>query len=197
MKESFNFKEYYKRLSIAKSEILKHNSKINEKSGIYFLTRVDENNFKYAYIGQAKNILTRIAQHLIDHKQHIDKSLHIRKLYNNNNLFGWEIDFLNFAENELDEKEQFYIKEFANKGYQLYNKTIGSQSIGKKALGEQKSGKGYYDGVKHGKTSVLKEIGILFDKYLNVEIKGNYTKIKERKLQEFKDMIQEFKNDNI
>ena len=35
---------------------------LNDNSGIYFLTREDSNGFKYAYIGQAKHILSRLAQ---------------------------------------------------------------------------------------------------------------------------------------
>lgn len=48
-----------------KERLLKVNPKLNEDSGIYFLTRIDENGFKYAYIGQAVHILTRLAQHLV------------------------------------------------------------------------------------------------------------------------------------
>lgn len=44
-----------------------------EMSGIYILIR-EENGFRFAYIGQAKNILSRLAQHLSGY-QHIDLSI--------------------------------------------------------------------------------------------------------------------------
>ena len=47
-----------------KERLLKLNPRLNERSGIYFLTRIDENGFKYAYVGQAKNLLQRLASHL-------------------------------------------------------------------------------------------------------------------------------------
>ena len=39
--------------AVNKKKLLDVNSELNESSGIYFLTRTDENNIKYAYIGQA------------------------------------------------------------------------------------------------------------------------------------------------
>ena len=47
---------------------------ITDSSGIYILRRMDEDGIKFAYIGQAKHILTRLGQHL-DGYQHIDLSL--------------------------------------------------------------------------------------------------------------------------
>ena len=60
-----------------KERLLKVNPKLNEDSGIYFLTRIDENGFKYAYIGQAIHLITRLSQHLVGY-QHIDLSLENR-----------------------------------------------------------------------------------------------------------------------
>lgn len=57
-----------------KQRLLFINPKLNEQSGIYFLTREDEQGIKYAYIGQAKHILSRLAQHMTGY-QHIDLSL--------------------------------------------------------------------------------------------------------------------------
>ena len=47
-----------------KRKILSVNQNVDESSGIYFLTRADDNGIQYAYIGQAKHLLTRLAQHL-------------------------------------------------------------------------------------------------------------------------------------
>ena len=44
-----------------KKRLLKLNPKLNDRSGIYFLLREDENGFKYAYIGQAVHTLSRLA----------------------------------------------------------------------------------------------------------------------------------------
>ena len=57
-----------------KERLLKVNPKLNERSGIYFLLRTDENNFKYAYIGQARSVLQRLCSHMTGYKQHIDLS---------------------------------------------------------------------------------------------------------------------------
>lgn len=46
-----------------KERILKLQPTVPETSGIYIFLRADED-FKYAYVGQAKHLLTRIAQHL-------------------------------------------------------------------------------------------------------------------------------------
>jgi hypothetical protein len=35
-----------------KKRLLKLNPKLNDRSGIYFLLREDENGFKYAYVGR-------------------------------------------------------------------------------------------------------------------------------------------------
>ena len=105
-----------------KDKFLKLNDKLNDNSGIYILTRIDENNIKYAYIGRAKHILTRLAQHMVGY-QHIDLSLKKHGLYSDINNYGWNVNSINCDESDLDDKEKYYIAEYANKGYQLRNKT--------------------------------------------------------------------------
>ena len=160
---------------------------LDHYTGIYVLTRQDENGFKYSYIGQAKDVLRRLGQHLTGY-QHIDLSL---KKHGLNGAFGWKIkEIIKCTEDQLDEAEQVYIKKYANLGYQLRNKTSGSQGEGKDGLDvEHKPSKGYYDGVEYGYNKAIKEIGILFDKYLDAVIKGDSNKIKERKLEEFLHLI--------
>lgn len=116
-----------------KQRLLFINPKLNEQSGIYFMTREDEQGIKYAYIGQAKHILSRLAQHMTGY-QHIDLSLKKHGLISNSNMCGWNVNFLNFPEELLDEKEQYYIKKYALGGYQLRNKTAGGQGSGKSRL---------------------------------------------------------------
>lgn len=171
-------------------------NKLNENSGIYFLTREDENGFKYAYVGQAKHLLTRLAQHLSGY-QHIDLSLKKHGLYSEKNIYGWKVDFLNFPENQLDEKEQHYIKVCANAGYQLRNKTSGSQGIGKAQIDEYRPVKGYRDGLEQGRKNASKEIAHLFEKHLAVSTKSDPPTVNQQKaLQKFNDFLEYHKGDS-
>lgn len=171
-----------------KKRWLKLNSSIVNTSGIYILTRTDENGFKYAYIGQAKHILNRLAQHLSGY-QHIDLSLKKHGLFDiDKNKYGWNIDCI--YTNDLDEVERQYIKLYASNGYQLRNKTIGGQDKGKNGLDDNKAPKGYRDGVKQGYNKAYKEIKIYFDKYLDIVIKGKSNKIKVRK---YNELLERFK----
>lgn len=154
-----------------KKRLLEVNNSLNEKSGIYFLTRMDEDGIRYAYIGQAKHILTRLAQHLVGY-QHIDLSLKKHGLYSSSNPYGWKVGFLNFPEKELDEKEQHYIKTYATNGYQLRNKTSGSQGEGKRKIDEYRPAKGYRDGLEQGYKNASKEVSHLFELHLNFSTKN-------------------------
>lgn len=153
-----------------KKVLLKVNPMLNDKSGIYFLTR-EENGFKFSYIGQAKHILTRLAQHLSGYSQHIDLSLKKHKLWSPDNPYGWRVNALNFPENQLDEKEQFFIKQYANSGYQMLNKTSGSQGSGKSQIDEYKPQKGYRDGIQQGKKMLARELSDIAGKHLEIGLK--------------------------
>lgn len=143
---------------------------LDEQSGIYFLTRIDENGIRYAYIGQAKKILTRLAQHLTGY-QHIDMSMKKHGLFSSSNPNGWKIGYLHFLVRELDEKEQFYIKKYADKGYQLRNKTAGGQGEGKKQIDEYRPPKGYRDGLVQGRKNLARELNSIIGKHLIVSLK--------------------------
>lgn len=175
-----------------KKRLLAVNSKLDDKSGIYFLTRVDENEIKYAYIGQAKHILTRLAQHLISY-QHIDLSLKKHGLYSSDNPYGWKIGFMYFPLSELDEKEQYYIKMYAQNGYQLRNKTAGGQGEGKQQIDEYRPQKGYRDGILQGKKALARELSSIISKHLTVRLKdeklGN--KVSEKQLEKFNQLLDE------
>lgn len=180
-----------------KKKFLAVNKELNDKSGIYLLTRIDENGIKYAYIGQAKHILTRLANHMVGY-QHIDLSLKSHKLYSDKNEYGCKVDFINCDESELDEKEQFYIKEYANNGYQLRNKTAGGQGNGKTKIAEFKQSKGYHDGLKQGYKNASKEMAHLFDLHLEVKIKGDRaipTKNQQKALDKFNDFLKYYVNE--
>lgn len=187
----------YKNIAKAKAVEAKNKKKwlalnpdLDDKSGIYFLTRTDENGFRYAYIGQAVHILTRLAQHLSGY-QHIDLSLKKHGLYSDDNPFGWKAGFLHFPASELDEQEQHYIKAYADYGYQLRNKTSGSQGEGKAKIDDYRPAKGYYDGIKQGKKSLAKELSHIAEKHLEIRLKpekqGN--KVSEKQYEKFMNLL--------
>lgn len=173
-----------------KKRLLEINPKLDERSGIYFLTREDEDGFKYAYIGQAKHILTRLAQHFVGY-QHIDLSLKKHKLYSSENPYGWKVNFLHFPISQLDEKEQFYIKEYALNGYQMRNKTSGSQGVGKSQIDEFKPHKGYRDGLSQGRKQLAKELNHIIDKHLVIGLKPEKmnNKVSQKALEKFNDLL--------
>lgn len=173
-----------------KERLLKVNPELDDESGIYFLTRTDENGFRYAYIGQAVHILTRLAQHLVGY-QHIDLSLKKHGLYADDNPYGWKIGFLHFPKSELDKQEQHYIKAYADYGYQLRNKTSGSQGEGKAQIDDYRPVKGYRDGLKQGRINLARELSHIADKHLEIRLKpekqGN--KVSEKQYEKFMTLI--------
>ena len=169
-----------------KQRLLKVFPDLTEDSGIYILTR-REDGFKYAYIGQAKHILTRLAQHLRGY-QHIDLSLKKHGLCDKENPTGWKIDQIKYPESDLNEKEQMWVKEFANSGYQLRNKTSGSQDSSKKDIADNMR-KGYQQGLHNGYEKARKEVAKLFEKNLTYLINGKPTQNKEKALEKFKQFI--------
>lgn len=172
--------------------LLDVNPELDDESGIYFLTRTDENGFRYAYIGQAVHILTRLAQHLVGY-QHIDLSLKKHGLYADDNPYGWKIGFLHFPKSELDKQEQHYIKAYADYGYQLRNKTSGSQGEGKAQIDDYRPAKGYRDGLKQGRINLARELSHIADKHLEIRLKpekqGN--KVSEKQFAKFIDLLKE------
>ena len=153
-----------------RERILEVNPHIDDGSGIYFLTRTDEDGFRYAYIGQAVNLLSRLAGHLKGY-QHIDLSIKSHGLYSTDNIYGWKIGFLHYPVDKLDKWEQYWIKCYADKGYQLRNKTSGSQGEGKKQIADYKPPKGYRDGIQQGRISLARELTNIADKHLVISIK--------------------------
>lgn len=185
-----NYKQIFAIEQNNKKRWLKVNPKLTDNSGIYIMQRF-ENGISYAYVGQAKKILTRLAQHLQGY-QHIDLSLKKHGLYSETNRTGWGVTFILCDEEDLDKKEHEYIIKYANAGYQLRNKTSGSQGSEKTKIDDYKNskGKGYQQGLHNGYLKGIKEIKVFFDKYLDFTIKGKTNKTKERKLEEFKKLLE-------
>lgn len=173
-----------------KKMLISIKSDLDDESGIYFLTRTDENNIKYAYIGQAKHILTRLAQHLVGY-QHIDLSIRKHGLYSADNPLGWRVNFLHFPLSELDAQEKYFIQFYANKGYQLRNKTAGGQGDGKSQIDEYKPAKGYRDGLKQGEKNLAKELRNIIGKHLVVSLKPEKAnnKVSIKALEKFNNLI--------
>lgn len=178
-----------------KQRLLKVNPKLNDRSGIYFLLRENENGFRFGYIGQAKNITQRLCGHLAGYNQHIDRSLKAHGLYSEDNPYGWRVEFLNFPESQLDEKEKYYIKLYADKGYQLRNVSVGGQGSERDSgtIGERKPPKGYRDGIKQGKISLARELSSIAEKHLKIEIREDKknNKVSQKQFEKFNQLLNE------
>lgn len=176
-----------------KKRLLKLNPQLNDQSGIYFLTREDENGFRFAYIGQALHILSRLASHMVGYQQHIDLSLRKHKLYSESNPYGWKVACLNFPSDQLDEKEKYYIRLYAEKGYQLRNVSLGGQGENRSSgsISDRKQPRTYSEGVQQGKKSLAKELSSIAEKHLTIAVKpekqGN--KVSERQRDKFMELI--------
>lgn len=197
----------YKKLRQAKAiesenrkKLLKINSKLNDRSGIYFLLREDENGFRFAYVGQAKSVLQRLASHLVGYEQHIDLSLRKHKLYSEDNPYGWRVEFLNFPESQLDEKEKYYIKLYADNGYQLRNVSIGGQGGNRDSgsIGERKAPKGYLQGVQQGRKVLARELSSIAEKHLIIRLKPEkeHNKVSQKQYEKFMSLISEDSYEN-
>ena len=186
-----NYKKIFAKKKEYEDKVKKLLPDIENICGIYIFTRQDEHDIRYAYVGQAKKLISRLAEHLMSYKQHIDLSLKKHGFVDKGNAYGWVIQIFYCNKEYLDTNEQAYIKSYINKGYQMYNKTTGSQGKDKSGIGENKLGKGYYDGIKQGYKNCLNDIRVLFQKYLDPVIKDKPNKVKERKLTEFKELLDE------
>ena len=172
--------------------LLKLNPYLDDNSGIYFLLR-EEFGIKYGYIGQAVKIKQRLISHLSGY-QHIDLSLKKHGLYDyEKNPYGWRVYFKHYPKDELDEMEQYWIREYANAGYQLRNHTTGSQGTGKAGMDNQKSPKGYRDGLAQGRRNLARELKSIIDKHLTVMIRPDKAnnKISQGQYEKFWELLKE------
>ncbi|NCD06405.1 MAG: hypothetical protein EOL97_09815 [Spirochaetia bacterium] len=160
---------------------------IDDKSGIYFYTRVSEEE-KCAYLGKSINLLSRNVSHLQGYQQRIDISLKKRGFYSKENLGGWKLNVLHFPPQLLDEKERFYIEQYKSAGYELYNIESGG-TIGKTLIGERKKSRGYKDGLEKGEFNTRKQVSNWFIKHLDYSIKGKETATKRKVFDRFTEFI--------
>lgn len=177
-----------------KNRLLKLNPKLNDKSGIYFLLREDENGFKYAYIGQAKSVLQRLASHLSGYQQHIDLSIRSHGLYDaEKNPYGWRVEFMNLPASQLDEAEKKYIRLYADKGYQLRNVSLGGQGENRASgsIGERKAPKGYMQGIQQGRKNLARELSSIAEKHLRIELREDKVnnKVSQKQYEKFMELM--------
>ena len=174
-----------------RERLLKVNPNLNDRSGIYFLTRTDENDISYFYIGQAVNIIQRMCGHLTGY-QHIDLSVKKRGFFSEENPYGWKLNFINYPKSDLDKMEQYWILEYTKRGYQCrYNKTAGGQGGGKEEINEFKPSRGYRDGLKQGEKNLARELSSIAEKHLKIEIREDKknNKISQRQYEKFMDLL--------
>ena len=91
--------------------------------------------------------------------------------------------------------EQYYIKLYASKGYQLRNVSLGGQGEGRNMINDTKPARGYRDGVAQGRRSMARDISSIIDKHLTVQLKPNkqYNKVSQRAFEKFKGLLEEGK----
>ena len=192
----------YKNIAKAKAierknreRLLKVNPKLDDESGIYFLTRTDEDGINYFYFGQAVHIMQRMCSHLTGY-QHIDLSIKKRGFWSENNPYGWKLNFQHYPASELDKWEQYWILEYTKRGYQCrYNKTAGGQGEGKEKINEFRPAKGYHDGLKQGRKNMAKELSHIIDTHLTVSLKQEKknNKVSQRAFEKFNELLEEGK----
>ena len=185
-----NYKQIYAIKAEREGRIKKICPNIPYSSGIYVFYRTDAAQIRRAYCGQAINLCERCASHLGEY-DHIALSLKKHGFYSGENPHGWKLTFKTCPKSELDEREVATIKSFADDGFQMYNVTAGSQSIGKLVTGQYKQPKTYSQGVQQGRKNLAKELSNIADKHLVISLKpeksGN--KVSERQFEKFKELL--------
>ena len=187
-----NHKQIYAIKAEREGRIKKICPNIPYSSGIYVFYRTDEAQIRRAYCGQAINLCERCASHLGEY-DHIALSLKKHGFYSVENPYGWKLAFKTCPKSELDEREVATIKSFADDGFQMYNVTAGSQSIGKLVTGQYKQPKTYSQGVQQGRKNLAKELSNIADKHLVISLKPEKTgnKVSEKQLSKFMYLIDE------
>lgn len=184
-----NYRQIYARKAECEKRIKEVCPQATHESGIYCFTRVDEDGFKFAYVGLAsRSLLSRLGEHLVGY-QHIDLSIKKHGLYSQENPYGYKVDILcKCPAEECNEKEQYYIKKAADAGYQLRNHNSGSQGKGRRTFDNAKPSKTYREGLAMGYLNARREVSHWFSMHLNVSMKKP-TKNAEKALAKFEKFI--------
>lgn len=185
--KNVNYKQIFARQRQCEEILKKACPNLRHESGIYFLTR-EENNIKYAYLGKGVDVCKRMCSHLMGYSQRIDISLRKRGLYSNSNELGWKLNVMYFPKELLDEKERYYITQYIENKFVMYNIESGG-TLNKEIIGERKPPKTYTQGVEYGEKKAIRRVKEFFDKYLDYGIKEPSNKVKERKKKEFEELL--------
>ena len=185
-----DYKKLYAIQKKNEQKLLTINPNLNNGSGIYFLTRTDENGISYFYVGQSVGCLSRLAQHMVGF-QHIDLSIKARGFCSEENPYGYKVNMINYPKDTLDDWEKYWILEYTKKGYQCrYNKTGGGQGS-KEKINEYRPSKGYRDGIAQGRKNLARELSDIIDKHLTVTIKPEKAnnKVSQKQFEKFKELL--------
>lgn len=166
----------------------------DNSSGIYVFWREDANMIKHAYVGQARDLLKRLGEHLSGYKQHIDLSIKKYKLYDKKtNPTGYRVNIVEKCdEAQLDDREKYWIKWYADNAYQMKNVSLGGQGSSNNGdINERKPTKGYREGLINGRKKAIKEIAKFFEKNLTYQIKEPVNKNKQNALKKFESILAE------
>ena len=188
-----NYRQIYARKAECEKRIKEVCPEITNRPGIYIFYRTDtDSGLRFCYIGQAKRLTERCAQHLQEY-DHIALSLKKRGFFDplnpEANPGGWKLSVLECSGlDALDNAEIEAIREYANNGYQLFNRTAGGQGDGKIVFDNKRQSKTYREGLAQGYTNARREVAHWFSLHLNVSMKKP-TKNAEKALARFLDFI--------
>ena len=183
-----NYRQIYARKAECEKRIKEVCPDITNRPGIYIFYRTDtDSGLRFCYIGQAKRLIERCAQHLQEY-DHIALSLKKRGFKCEGNDGGWELVTFDFPVESLDVGETEMIKLWANKGYQLFNRTAGGQGDGKVVFDNKRQSKTYREGLAQGYLNARREVAHWFSLHLNVSMKKP-TKNAEKAYKKFMEFI--------
>lgn len=175
-----NYRKIYAIQASNEKRVIKHFGNPTNASGVYIFKRWNEERQKNCYyVGQAKNLLRRIAQHLSEYN-HLALSIKKHGLCSEENPDGWQCSWKFCKVEELDDLERITIKLY---NVELYNITLGGQGAGKTDINQRAERKGYNQGKIDGSKKAYKEISELIKKYTN-GLTAQKGKIAERKTAE-------------
>ena len=188
-----NYRQIYARKAECERRIKEVCPEITNRPGIYIFYRTDtDSGLRFCYIGQAKRLAERCAQHLQEY-DHIALSLKKRGFFDplnpEANPGGWKLSVWECSGlDALDNAEIEAIRECANKGYQLFNRTAGGQGDGKVIFDNKRQAKTYREGLAQGYLNARREVAHWFSLHLNVSMKKP-TKNAEKALAKFEKFI--------
>lgn len=187
-----NFKKIFAMKAERENRIRKICPGIPYSSGIYVFYRIDEAGIRRAYCGQAASLLERCASHLSEY-DHIALSLKKHGFYDENNPHGWKLTFNTYPISELDDREVAEIKSLADRGFQMYNITAGSQGKGKQVTGQYKQPKTYSQGIQQGRKNMARELSSIAEKHLKIELRADKlnNKVSQKQFDKFMDLLKE------